>query len=163
MSGVPAAVMRRILAYLAILLTLPTGFANSKALVWCVGNDGHSAIEFCMGPDCHRHAGSEHAQQDDALAIGGETHSRDVELAIHASGCVDTAVLPQSCLFRAAIVSSVGSDQASDDPVHVGRACYNSWPSLDHANVQPRSAVRSWLSNAVDPLVMCRHVTVLRI
>jgi len=77
------------IALLMALIFAPSTVLGSMPLVWCIGSDGHRAVEYSIGKNRGKHA--------DHQALGQQLPPNDVSEAQHHDGnCRDWQILDTS-------------------------------------------------------------------
>ncbi len=149
---------RRMCAWLLIALIIPGSLAGS-ALVWCVSSDGHTAVEFSIGPGVHHSAlaGGEQSQPDSSfMAV--------FEHLCHDTNCVDVPAVSSTVFANAHRFGE--TDKTTMAPSHEGGtvvlALLPQTGSLQIASRHSRSGDLE-TRNRIDPTILSQRVAVLRI
>lgn len=96
---IPMSVVQRIVAVIMLLAFLPTSIAAALPLVYCIGADGHRAVEYL---DCAEH---NHAAP-----------SATTEAADQQSRCIDLKLTPDAQLVRGDVKTGVFAGSNSAEP-----------------------------------------------
>lgn len=154
-----SAVLRRLLATLLICLIVPGSVANAGSWVWCFSGNGHVAIEACGGPGCHSGSFEVADLHSDAR---GDAERIVVPDPAHAD-CIDVELLPEASLKSTRYAADDHGQSTGLDferIVMLGGVCAGTAPLDGKSAVAGCDPQRS---DRIDPMVLLRRVTVLRI
>lgn len=97
---IPMSVVQRIVAVIMLLAFLPTSIAAALPLVYCIGADGHRAVEYHLICAEHNHAAPS------ATTEAADQHSR----------CIDLKLTPDAQPARGDVKIGVFSGNSSAEP-----------------------------------------------
>lgn len=112
---IPMGALQRIVAVIILLAFLPTSIAAALPLVYCIGADGHRAVEYLNGSE-HDHS---HPRSTNTEAAGHQSPCVDLELApvanvVRSDVKVSSFVSAGAAPPIAALISSIG---ITNDPL----------------------------------------------
>jgi hypothetical protein len=146
-------IQARLLAWALICLVLPGSSVQAEAFVWCTAPNGHAAIEYCTGSDCHA------AQQPDAVASPGLADLSHVASGADVPKCSDER------LFNPASGPKRTKGQIASQRVSPDLAAALLYPTAqDPSRLSTRRGLRpTSLAERPDPRLRAHRVTVLRL
>jgi len=68
---------RHIVALVSLLVFLLAGQAGAQGYVWCLGEDGHTALEYAAGNSCNPDVGDQHSPGFQGDQIGPHSSQED--------------------------------------------------------------------------------------